>query len=165
LSSFSAIRNAKATSRSPSSNDKMSKLLSRMPWPGFEPRYIHLCVCEFIMSLSFRLSTQKKCKSNYLKHCHHVHVGFIGGVHGHNYQKIVKRLNKFEMRQKYTMNTSIRTLCYGDINIFVLLQLWDYILHLRLIISALPFDFFYVHCILALYLSDTLVFFPSNSSK
>ena len=31
-------------SRSSSSTGKMPKLLGRMPWPGFEPRYLHLCV-------------------------------------------------------------------------------------------------------------------------
>ena len=28
-----------------SSTDKMLKLLGRMPWLWFEPRYLHLCVC------------------------------------------------------------------------------------------------------------------------
>jgi len=40
-------------SRSPSSTDKMLKLLGWMSWSGFEPRYLHLCVslqwlCHFV---------------------------------------------------------------------------------------------------------------------
>ena len=36
----------------------MSKLLGRTSWLGFEPRYLY-CVCEFMMTLSSRLSKKK----------------------------------------------------------------------------------------------------------
>jgi len=38
---------------------KKSKLLGWTSWPGFEGRYLHF-VCEFMMVLPSRLSTQKK---------------------------------------------------------------------------------------------------------
>ena len=40
-------------SRNPNSTGKISKLLSRMSWSGFEPRYLHLCVWiynDFVIS-------------------------------------------------------------------------------------------------------------------
>jgi len=41
---FFMIRIELNTLRSPSSTGKISKLLGRMPCPGFEPRYLHLYV-------------------------------------------------------------------------------------------------------------------------
>jgi len=41
---FIMIRIELNTLRSPNSTGKIPKLLDRMPCPGFEPRYLHLCV-------------------------------------------------------------------------------------------------------------------------
>jgi len=55
-------KRSKPLSRSPSSTDKMLKLLGRMPWPGFEPQYLHLCVWvynAFIISSIYQKKRNK----------------------------------------------------------------------------------------------------------